>query len=168
VNGVSQCSVLGPIVFNIFINDIDSGIECSLGKLAADIKLSRAVDVPEGWDAIQRDLEKLQEQAHVNLMKFNKAKCKVLHCGQGNLQYQYKMEEEPIVSRPLEKNLGMLLDVKLDMSQQCVLAAHHILSCIQRSVASRSREVIFPLYSTLMKPSLENCIQPTANSKRTT
>ncbi|KAK4823958.1 hypothetical protein QYF61_008344 [Mycteria americana] len=67
---------------------IDSGIECTLSNLSA------AVDTLEGRDAIQRDLDKLEERAHENLMKFNKAKCKVLHRGQGNPQYQYKLRDE--------------------------------------------------------------------------
>ncbi|KAK4816626.1 hypothetical protein QYF61_019325 [Mycteria americana] len=105
-----------------FINDMDSGIKCTLSKFADDTTLSVAVDTHEGRDVIQRDLEKW---AHVNLMRFNTAKCKVVHLGRGN---------------PAQK-------------------ANHILGCIKRRVASRMREVILPLYSALVRPHLEYCVQ---------
>jgi len=56
--------------------------------------LTHTVDMPEGQDAIQRDLDRLEQWAHVNLTKFSKAKCRVLHLGRGNPQYQYRLEDE--------------------------------------------------------------------------
>ena len=82
--------MLRPIVFNIFISDTDSGVKCTLSKFADDTKLWGTVDTPEGRDAIQSDLDWLEQWAQVNLMEFNKSKCKILHLGQGNPHYQYK------------------------------------------------------------------------------
>ncbi|PKU47367.1 rna-directed dna polymerase from mobile element jockey-like [Limosa lapponica baueri] len=77
--GASEGSVLVPVLFNIFINDIDSGIECTLSKCADDTKLTGAVSMLKGKDAIQGDLDRFERWTCANPMKFKKAKCKVLH-----------------------------------------------------------------------------------------
>ena len=90
-------------------------------------------------------------------MKFNKAKCKVF-LGRSNTRYIYIMEEEHIRSSSAEKDLEMLMDNKLDSSQQCASVAWQvncILGCIKRGVASRAREITVLLYSALVRPQLE-------------
>ena len=91
-------------------------------------------------------------------MRFNVAKCKVLHLHQSNPRYIYRLGEELLESSPVKKDLGVLVDEKLNMSQQCALAAqkvNSILAFFRRGVASRDSKVIAPLYSALMMPHLE-------------
>ena len=126
---------MGPVLFNIIIHSTDDGIECICWK---EGKPSRGT-----WTVWR---------AHENLMRFNKAKCKVLHLGWGNPRYLYKLREDLLESSPVEKDLGVLVDEKLDVSQQSALAAQKgscVLGCIKKGVASREREVIVPLYSAL-------------------
>jgi len=95
-------------------------------------------------------------------MRFNKARCEVLHLGQGNPHYQSRLGDEGTESSPVKKDLEALMDEKLDMSHKCELTAQKancILGCIKRSLGSRLREVILPLCSTLVRPHLESRIQ---------
>ncbi|PKU46973.1 rna-directed dna polymerase from mobile element jockey-like [Limosa lapponica baueri] len=161
-SGIPQKSILGPTLFNIFVGSMDSGIECTLSKFADNTKLCGVANTLEGRGATQRDLDRLERWACANLMKFNQSKYKVLHLSDGNPKHKYRLGGEWLESSPEEKDLGVLADEKLNMSQQCMLAterANHILGFIKRSMASRSREVILPLYSALVTPHPEYCVQ---------
>jgi len=153
MNGIPQEAVIGPVLFNIFVGHMGSGTECTLSKFDDDTKLCGVVDMLEGWDAIQRDLGRFERWARVNLMRYNKAKYKVLHMGRGNPNHKYRLGREWIGSSAEDKDLGVLVDEKFNVTHQHALTAqkaNHILGCIKRSVISRAREVTLPLYSTLM------------------
>ncbi|PKU45131.1 rna-directed dna polymerase from mobile element jockey-like [Limosa lapponica baueri] len=140
--------VLGPplgVLFNTF-NDLDYGAECTLSKFADDTKLGGVADMPEGCAAIQRDLDRLEKWGDWNLMKINRGNCKVLLLGRNNAMYQYMPGTMQLESRLAEKDLSVLVNNKLTMSQRCVLVAKKakgILSCIRRSAARKTRTVIF-------------------------
>lgn len=104
---------------NIFISDIDSG------KLTGGTKLSATLGTHGGWGGIQGDLEKLRRWAYGKIMRFNKARHKVLHLCQGNpcQGIQSRLRDEQNLGSLVEKDLGGLMDGKLDLIQLCALAA---------------------------------------------
>ncbi|GAB0194103.1 unconventional myosin-Vc [Grus japonensis] len=142
--------------------DRRTGLEGVVSKFADDTKLGGAVDSIEGGEALQRDLDRLENWAITNRMRFNKGKCRILHLGRGSPGYTYRLGDETLETSHAERDLGVLVDSKLNMSHQCAQAtrkANRILGCIKHGIASRSREGIVPLYTALVQPHLEYHVQ---------
>ncbi|KAK4819741.1 hypothetical protein QYF61_010835 [Mycteria americana] len=159
LNALQKGSVLGPALFNIFVSDLDAGIECTISKFAHNTKLGALLTLRRPCRGI---LHRLEHWAVINGMKCNKSKCWILHLGRSNARHKYKLGEEWLESSPAERDLGVLVGSRLNRSQQCALAAkrvNHILGCIKHSIISRSREGIALLHSVLVWPHLWYCVQ---------
>ncbi|KAF7250093.1 hypothetical protein EYD10_04575 [Varanus komodoensis] len=138
---------------------MEEGVNSLLIKFTDDTKTG-AVATTEQVLQIQKDLDRLWKWAGDNRMAFNVDKCKVLHLGHRNRCHKYRSGDKWLESSTCERDLGILVDCRLNMSQQCdvvVKRANATLGCIARSVASRSREILLPLYTTLVRPQLEYC-----------
>ncbi|KAJ7404087.1 hypothetical protein WISP_147284 [Willisornis vidua] len=112
-------SILGPVLFNIFLNDLDTELEGILSTFAGDTKLGGGVDSLKGREALQRDLEKSEDWAMTHHGKFYKRKCWILHLGWDNPGCSYRLRNEMLKSSVIKRDLGVLVDDKLNLSQQC-------------------------------------------------
>ena len=162
LSGVPQGSVLGPILFLIYINDLDDDITSKVLKFADDTKVFRKIKSDTDRQQLQDDLNKLTEWSEKWQMLFNYGKCKCLHTGHGNEDAQYTMGDTVLNTTVKEKDLGLTISADMKVSEQCAIAAakgNQILGLIRRKIVFKKKELIIPLYKTIVRPHLEYCIQ---------
>lgn len=120
---------MGPALLNTFVSDMDSGTEHTLSKSAESTRLCAVTDTLEGRDDFQRNPSTLKRWVRVNFMKFNTAKCKVLHLAWGNPKCKHRLGKEWIENSPEEKDCGMFADEKLNMTQPMLLQPRKPTTC---------------------------------------
>ena len=162
LSGVPQGSVLGPILFLIYINDLDDSITSNILKFADDTKLFRKVNTDGDKQHLQNDLDRLVKWSEKWQMLFNFGKCKCLHTGHGNLNVNYKMGDTVLGTTVKEKDLGVTISADMKVSEQCGIAAskgNQILGLIRRNITYKRKKLIIHLYKAIVRPHLEYCIQ---------
>ena len=135
-SGVPQGSVLGPLLFLIYINDIDEGIKSFIPKFADDTKIGRTILDEEDKIKLQNDLKLLGQWADKWQMKFNADKCKVIHFGGGSTS-NYVMDTKTLENINEEKDLGVLIHKTLKPENQCQASAgkaNRVLGMLKRNI----------------------------------
>jgi hypothetical protein len=160
LSGVPQGSVLGPILFLIFINDLDmaAGPVTILRKFADDTKVGHKVQTMEQREQLQRALDSLYNWAEKWGMSFNVKKCKVMHLGHGNAKHEYRMGGQVLQSVDTETDIGVKISKNLKPSEQCWKAAQTgqtVLSQLARAFHYRDRNIFVKLYAQYVRPHLE-------------
>ena len=175
LSGVPQGSVLGPILFLVYINDLEEGVTGNILKFADDTKLFTKTKEIGDKQNVQDDIDKLVKWSEKWQMLFNFGKCKCLHIGPGNTSMNYEMGGTILSTTVKEKDLGVTMDANMKVSEQCTIAAskandsrianitaskaNQVLGMIRRNITYKDKSLIVPLYKAIVRPHLEYCIQ---------
>ena len=159
-SGVPQGSVLGPILFLVFINDLPSYIRSKIKLFADDTKIYRIIHSLNDADILQQDLNELVNWSEKWKMEFNASKCHVLHFSGKNKQYLYHIKGTLLKASDTEKDLGVLISKDLKPSKhikEVVTKANQCLGMIRRSFSHIDRDIFLLVYKTFIRPKLEYC-----------
>ena len=162
---VGQGTVLGPLIFIIFIDDIDECIESLLAlilKFADDTKIVKRIRSQAENNEMQVIINNLSNWAKKWQMYFNIDKCKILHLGKNNPKVKYLMDGALIKAADAERDLGVVMDCSAKPSLQCAKAAmkaNQVLGQLLRSFQCRNKEVLTQLYKVFVRPHLEYAVQ---------
>ena len=153
-----QGSVLGPVLFAIFINDLPHAIDSSLKIFADDTKVYRKVACVTDFQTLQDDINRVAEWSDCWQLPFNESKCKTLHIGTRNRHSSYTMRNSELAHSLVERDLGVLVDSELKFRQQAAAAvakASQVLAVIRRSFEKLDKSTLPLLYKALIRPHLE-------------
>ena len=158
LSGIPQGSVIGPILFIIFINDMPEKVKFNMCKLFADdCKLYGLVERLEA-NTLQQDLDNIQDWSNRWQLPFNTTKCKVMHFGTKNPQRKYRMKNHTLESTEQEKDLGVMIDPTLKFHIHTAAAtkkANQILGLVKKTYTTRDATSISTLYKSMVRPHLE-------------
>lgn len=162
ISGIPQGSVLGPVLFVIYINDMPEVVHSTIKLFADDAKIFKHVSHLRDNRELQEDLRELEKWATTWQLRFNQGKCKRMHMGSNNQGYAYTMrnegQESELTETEAEKDLGIIMDNKLKFNRQCekaVNTATGILAMIRRSYTHLDGQTLKLLYTSLVRPHLE-------------
>lgn len=161
ISGVPQGSILGPILFVIFIDDLEENIRKQLDlivKFADDTKIGHRSDTPEDCQLLQEALDVLTGWSNDWGMKFNTDKCHVLHLGRTNRQHVYKMNGTNLAVTSCERDIGVLISSNLKVHEQCEKAARTAMTAlgqILRGFTYKDRQILPNLFKQYVRPHLE-------------
>ena len=162
-SGIPQGSIMGPILFSLFINDLPEEVTNQINLFADDCKLYQPLHTEDDYIQLSIDLVKLEQWANRMQMKFHPEKCKVLHLGKNNPHQKYHMTKSngtahTLESTELEKDLGIFTDTKLSFTnhiQNKINAANKVLGFIKHSFKHIDKDMFLLLYKSLVRPHLE-------------
>ena len=165
ISGVPQGSVLGPLLFLLFVNELPSWIVTNMKMFADDTKLWNKVNSVADGQKLQGDLDRLMDWSDKWLLKFNAAKCKVMHVGHSlDTRYFIRDETGPVQLQSVdeERDLGVFFTKDLKSSTQCVRSAakaRRIIGMVRRNFRRLDKEDFLLIYKTYIRPHLEYCVQ---------
>ena len=160
LSGIPQGSVLGPLLFLTFVNDIDSNIRSILFKFADNTKVFAKVNSAADRQQLQDVLNKLCDWVETWQMEFNVTKCVTMHIGHGNNKFRYSMQDRELDKVATTKDLGVRISDDLKSANHCYEShqkANRMLGLVKRTIKHRHSDMMVQLYKSLVCPHLEYC-----------